>query len=272
MRRTYAHVFSILISTLITTIAAADVLSTNSTYQGHIVDGSGPINGTYDFDFGLWNAVSDGWEVAEPLSVREVSVRKGNFTVDLDFGAEASGDGAVFLSVCVKSTANNGPCTELASRQPLTATPQGWRALNANNGDQIAGELALRTSPQLVIDQGKTGVGTATPKSTLDVAGNLTLRTRTVSTGSFGTINVAENDLVLFTSASDDYYVQLPPASADTVGRVYMIYDTSPGSYLQLQADGTDTISGTTYGGGSVFYFMVIGNSPTSWASVVVGL
>ena len=154
----------------------------------------------------------------------------------------------------------------------LISTNATADVLGTNNDDQIAGDLLPMLIPQFVIDQGKTGVGTAFPKSTLDVAGSLTLRTRTVSTGSFGTINVAEKDLVLFTSATDDYYVQLPPASADTVGRVYMIYDMSPSSYLQLQPDGTDTISGTSYGGGKVFYFMVIGNSPTSWASVAVGV
>jgi len=103
-------------------------LGTAFTYQGHLKHGSNPINGTCDFQFGLWDALSGGAAVGSVLDRATVSLANGLFSVpDLDFGAAFTGD-ARWLEVAVRCPAGSGSYTTLAPRQALTATPYALHA------------------------------------------------------------------------------------------------------------------------------------------------
>ncbi len=56
------------------------------TYQGQLQDAGGPVNGTCDLRFILWNAASGGSQVGSTLTLEGVEIEDGLFTARLDFG------------------------------------------------------------------------------------------------------------------------------------------------------------------------------------------
>src|ERR1700730_16370883 len=63
------------------------------TYQGRLQDSGANANGSYDFQFTLWDALSGGTQQPQPTPVTvtktNVAVANGIFSVQLDFGASA---------------------------------------------------------------------------------------------------------------------------------------------------------------------------------------
>lgn len=91
------------------------------TYQGRLIDGGVPANGTYSIAFTLYDAATGGNAVAGPITLGSVTVTDGLFTVVLDFdpgGYDANSfrGSARWLQLVV-----NG--TTLTPRQPITAAP-----------------------------------------------------------------------------------------------------------------------------------------------------
>ena len=108
---------------------ASAPLSTSFTYQGRLTDGGGPANGSYDFQFRLYDAASGGaWVGTIPKD--DVTVSDGLFMVELDFGSAFTGD-ARWLEIGVRPGASAGAYTTLTPRQALTATPYALYALGA---------------------------------------------------------------------------------------------------------------------------------------------
>ena len=99
------------------------------TYQGRLDSGSVPANGVYDFKFTLFDANSAGSLVAGPLSVNNVTVTDGLFTVTLDFGAAPFAGSERWLSVEAKADAA-GTYDLLTPRQPLSPVPYALFALS----------------------------------------------------------------------------------------------------------------------------------------------
>src|SRR5690554_369979 len=64
-------------------------LGTSFTYQGRLTDGGSPANGSYDFEFRLYDALDGGAQVGSTITKENVTVTDGHFTVLLDFGANA---------------------------------------------------------------------------------------------------------------------------------------------------------------------------------------
>lgn len=63
---------------------ALGVLGMSITYQGYLTDDGVPAQGPYDFLFTLFSP--EGTQIADPLSLDDVPVIRGRFTVSLDFG------------------------------------------------------------------------------------------------------------------------------------------------------------------------------------------
>jgi len=97
-------------------------LGTAFTYQGELRTASGPVSGTCDFQFSLWDALSNGAQVGSTQAVNGVSVVNGRFAVQLDFGSSAFGGDARWLQIAVQCGGDAG-FTTLAPRQPLTPAP-----------------------------------------------------------------------------------------------------------------------------------------------------
>ena len=96
-------------------------IDTSFTYQGRLISGGIPANGTYDFTFALYDALSGGAQVGGTVTQSGVTVADGLFTVQLDFGAIFDGT-ALYLEIGVRP-GSGGAYTTLVPRQALTATP-----------------------------------------------------------------------------------------------------------------------------------------------------
>jgi hypothetical protein len=98
-------------------------LGTAFTYQGRLDDGGSAANGTYDFEFKLYDAASGGSEVGSTVTKGDVAVTDGLFTVELDFGSGAFTGDARWLEIGVRAGSSTGAYTTLTPRQPLRPAP-----------------------------------------------------------------------------------------------------------------------------------------------------
>jgi hypothetical protein len=102
--------------------AALEPMVSTFTYQGSLMDGGQPANGSYDFEFRLYDAPSAGVQVGSIFPQGDVTVQDGLFTVELDFADVFDGT-ALYLQVGVRPGDSVGAYTLLTPRQALTAAP-----------------------------------------------------------------------------------------------------------------------------------------------------
>jgi photosystem II stability/assembly factor-like uncharacterized protein len=122
--------------------ASAALLGTAFTYQGQLQQSDSPANGTYDFQFGLWNDPATGSLIGATQALSAINVNNGLFTVTLDFGAGAFNGDARWLQISVRSGTND--FTALSPRQSLTPTPY---ALLAGTAGAVAATNLTGTVP-----------------------------------------------------------------------------------------------------------------------------
>lgn len=111
--------------------------TTSFTYQGHLIDAGTAANGNYDFQFALWDSLTNGNQVGSTQSLNAVSVNNGVFTVSLDFGANAFPGANRFLEIRTRRT-GIATFTILDPRQQVTATPYSVRSVNASSADTLS--------------------------------------------------------------------------------------------------------------------------------------
>ncbi|NBB70264.1 MAG: hypothetical protein GVY33_08050 [Alphaproteobacteria bacterium] len=117
-------------------------VGTAFTYQGQLEQDGSPANGTYDFQFQLFDAETDGSSLAPAVTVTAVEVTDGLFAAEIDFGAGAFGGQDAWLEVSVREGGGGStPFTPLSPRQAVTPTPMAQRALSVE-ADSI-GTLAI---------------------------------------------------------------------------------------------------------------------------------
>jgi hypothetical protein len=107
------------------------------TYQGKLTDGANPANGSYDFQFALFDSLSAGTQIGSPLTRSAVAVNGGIFTVELDYGVSAFPAANRFLLISVRP-AGGGSFTALAPRQKISSTPYAIRTLSAGTADGLS--------------------------------------------------------------------------------------------------------------------------------------
>jgi hypothetical protein len=102
----------------------AQAQTTAFSYQGKLADNGNPANGQYDFQFKLFDTatVGPGTQQGSTLTVSNVTVTAGTFTVQLDFGSVVFPGAPRFLEIAVKKTIDS-TFTTLSPRQPLTSNP-----------------------------------------------------------------------------------------------------------------------------------------------------
>lgn len=112
--------------------AHAVPVGTGFTYQGQLTDLGTPADGGYDFRFTLDSCDVAGTQVGPTLTLDNVAVTNGLFTVELDFGAVFTGEGRC-LEIAVRPGAatGNDPYTTLDPRQTLTPAPHAIYALSS---------------------------------------------------------------------------------------------------------------------------------------------
>jgi hypothetical protein len=135
--------------------------STAVTYQGRLNDGAAPANGSYDFEFSIFNA-NGIFRIAGPLTLTNVPVSNGLFTAHLDFDPDlwaSPGNNARLLEVAVRS-AGRGDFTPLSPRHPITPAPFALRTLGVSGNSLSAGIETQRRGERRVETDGERTQGT----------------------------------------------------------------------------------------------------------------
>lgn len=134
------------------------------TYQGKLSDGAQAANGKYDLQFQLFNAATGGAARTTLITLDDITVTNGIFTVQLDLGANSLPPSNTettatnlklnpaildaensFFEIGVRPGTSTGAFTTLTTRQPLTAVPLAMRANTADdafravNADKLGG-------------------------------------------------------------------------------------------------------------------------------------
>ena len=143
--------------------------STAFTYQGRLAAGGSPANGSYDFRFGLWDAVAGGDDLAFPLVASSIQVTGGVFTATIDFGSAVFNGTNLWLELAV-SPSGAGQFTTLAPRQALAPAPLAIYAANAGAAasagtlttalpsTQLSGVIPAALLPASVVTNNASGV------------------------------------------------------------------------------------------------------------------
>jgi hypothetical protein len=119
--------------------------TTAFTYQGFLAAGGAPANGPVDFEFRLYNAVEAGAQQGSTVTLGDVGVTNGLFTVNLDFTATPFDGNARWLDIAVRPGASSGAYTNVAPRQQITSTPYAIRAANFSGtvaASQLTGTIS----------------------------------------------------------------------------------------------------------------------------------
>src|SRR5882724_12731207 len=127
-RRLIIIVFAFLLAIL--SVGNVDAQTTAFTYQGRLTSNSSSANGSYDFIFVLFDALTGGNQVVGGIEKQGVTVTNGLFTVSLDFGSSAFSDADRFLAILARphSADPNAQYIALSPRQQISSTPYAIRA------------------------------------------------------------------------------------------------------------------------------------------------
>lgn len=111
--------------------ASACAQGTAFTYQGHLTDGVGPANGSYDFRAALYDAAMAGHQAGVTITNPATAVSNGLFTVSLDFANQFPGANR-WLEISVRTNGGDAFFT-LAPRQQIMVTPYAIQAATAGS-------------------------------------------------------------------------------------------------------------------------------------------
>lgn len=125
---------------VITLALAASAFGQSSAfnYQGRLNDAGAAANGTFQFQFKLYDAPNGGAQVGGTLSDVSVLVTNGTFSTALDFGAAAFPGADRYLEIAVRKTPGD-PYTTLTPRQKINSAPYSNKAKTA---DTFSGNLS----------------------------------------------------------------------------------------------------------------------------------
>ena len=103
--------------------AYAQPAGTAFTYQGRLTDAGTPVEGPIDFRFILYNAPVGGSQVGGTVTIDDVPVVAGLFTVPLNFGSLAFAGDSRFLEIAARPGSSTGTYTVFGARQELKPAP-----------------------------------------------------------------------------------------------------------------------------------------------------
>lgn len=112
---------------------AETAVGTAFTYQGYLAQSGGSANGSFDLRFMLYNAATGGSQVGGTLTLEDVALTQGRFSVTLDFGAGRFTGNNRWLEIAVRPGASTGSYTTLSPRQLLQPTPYALYALSVKS-------------------------------------------------------------------------------------------------------------------------------------------
>ncbi|MFQ5856873.1 MAG: tail fiber domain-containing protein [Anaerolineae bacterium] len=165
------------------------------TYQGRLTDGGIPTNGTYDFRFELYDDLTAGTRVGGPLGFEDVTLTRGLFSVELDFGHFVVTGYPRYLEIGVRPGDSEGDFEILSPRQKLPAAPHAlalpglYTQPQANTNNVIAGGPANNVAPKLGGATISGGGGPDTPNQVLAHYGTVSGGERNIAGGQHATVS-----------------------------------------------------------------------------------
>lgn len=121
--------------------------TTAFVFQGKLQDAGQAANGTYQFQFRLFDAAAGGNQIGQVLTDVPATVTNGIFAATLDFGT-GSFDGAErFIEVGVRANGSGQSYTILNPRQAVSSTPYAVRSLNSEQATIADNSLNLGGIP-----------------------------------------------------------------------------------------------------------------------------
>lgn len=124
--------------------------TTAFSYQGRLSASGSPANGSFDFEFRLYDAVSDGTQLGPVESRNGVAVTDGIFSVTLDFNGVFPG-ASRFLEIRVRQN-GGGSFTTLLPRQPVSSSPYSIQTINSQMLGGISASQYVQTSDPRLTD------------------------------------------------------------------------------------------------------------------------
>jgi hypothetical protein len=116
----------------------ANAQGTSFTYQGKLSNSGNPATGSFDMQFKVFDALTDGTQQGATVTNPAVMATAGIFTVELDFGAGVFDGAARYLEICVRPEGSPDPYTVLAPRQSITSIPYAMHSLKAAAADGLS--------------------------------------------------------------------------------------------------------------------------------------
>ncbi len=127
----------ILLALLLTTgqLLTALAQTTAFTYQGQLTQSGAPVNGEHEFEVSLF-AAANGGTALEILTIEEIGVTNGLFTVLLNFSPTHLTGAARWIEISVRPS-SGAEHTVLTPRQPITPNPYALHAYNAATANTV---------------------------------------------------------------------------------------------------------------------------------------
>ncbi|MEZ5427333.1 MAG: tail fiber domain-containing protein [Pyrinomonadaceae bacterium] len=135
--------------TFITLLICLNIFGQTSefTFQGSLKSGGAPAEGNYDFEFALFDALTNGAQIGSVIPVSNVPVADGIFSVKLDFAGHFPGADR-FLEIRVRPT-GGGAYSVLSPRQTITSAPYSIKSLNSENAVSAVSATTAENALQL---------------------------------------------------------------------------------------------------------------------------
>lgn len=114
------------------------------TYQGRLMESNAPANGSFEFEFSLYDAATGGTNLGT-LTLEETPVVNGLFAVLLDFGPGKFNGQPRWLEIYARNDGAGGAGVVLTPRQMITAAPYAMvagHAITAATATNLAGLIA----------------------------------------------------------------------------------------------------------------------------------
>jgi hypothetical protein len=216
-------------------LLATDAVSTTFSYQGLLRDGGSATDGAYDFEFLLFDDPLAGSQVGAMLTLEDVTVEGGLFTVHLNFGDVFDGR-ALWLEIRVRPGSETTGYTILAPRQALSAAPY---AHSLRPGATISGAIAS-TAGEGVLNLNNSDGNALNVGGASDIGVNI----ETATTGLW--VEVANDALVVESARFNG--LEVLSAGGDGV-----IVSDAGGNGLQVTSAGGDAILVDSTGGNGLY-------------------
>jgi hypothetical protein len=226
-----------LASTIDPQLYTVSAQGTAFTYQGQLNSSGSLANGSYDFKFTLFNALTNGSVVAGPITNSAVAVSNGLFTTVIDFGNVFDGN-IYWLRIGVETNGAGGFNT-LSPRQQLTPAPYAEFATTASNlsgtlpASQLSGTL---TDGQLLNDAVTINPGPGMSGGGKVILGNTITLTNT------GVVSVTGNPDITATTVSGAVTLGDTATATDTANTIVKRDSTGSFSVNNLTLDDVLTL------------------------------